>query len=48
MKSQKSKSMDLMNDFILHFQREKLVPSNIGEQLIQASNKLAMDQAIDG
>jgi len=37
-----------MNDFILHFQTEKLVPSMIGGQLIKAYNKLAMDLAIDG
>ena len=48
MMSQKSKSMDLINDFILHIQREKLVPSNIGGQLIEAFNKLAMDLATDG
>ena len=48
MMSQKSKSMDLMNDFILHFQREKLVASNIRGQFIEAFNKLVMDLATDG
>ena len=48
MMSQKSKSMDLINDFILHFQREKLVPPNIGGQLIEAFDKLAMDLATEG
>ena len=43
MVSQKSKLMDLINNFILHFQREKLVPSNIRGQLIEAFNKLAMN-----
>ena len=48
MVSRKSKSVDLVNDFIQHFQREKLVPQRIGGQLVQAFNKLAMDLAIDG
>ena len=45
---QKSKSMDRINDLILHFQREKLAPSKIGGPLIVAFKKLAMDLALDG
>ena len=48
MMSQKSKSMDLINYFILHFQRQKLLPSNIEGQLIETFNKIAMDLAIHG
>jgi len=40
--------MDLINDFIPHFQKEKLVPSNIGGQLIESFNELAIDLATDG